>query len=481
MNIIRAAKDNKLFKPYLEDPKNSITLNDWANWGVALKGLYGLPIKKKRQIELFKQCTGRTKLPQRNFRKALFLVGRRGGKSKIAGLIAAFEGALSGREKKLSKGELGLISVISPSRFQSIIIKKYIRAAFATDMLEAEIVDDGDKKDYFVLSNGVRIQIMTGDFRTVRGFTQLAVIVDEICFFGVSDESKVKNDDELIQAIRPALLTTKGLLICISSKYAKRGWAYRTWKNNFGNNNGRVFVWDAPSLTMNSATLTQEDIDDEIADDPVANRTEYLNEWREDIAAYLPREVIEAVVVKGRKELLARPSIRYYGFVDVSGGRNDDAALAIAHKKETKVIVDFIKRHKPPHSPYEVIRLMCDELKRFGIKCVMGDNYSAEFVVSAFRKNGIKYIRSKLPKSALYLELLPRICSGEIELLDDDISINQLASLERRTRSGGKDIVDHPRGGHDDSANVIAGVSVASGKKKIWLGGGTRKRKPIEV
>ena len=68
---------------------------------------------------------------------------------------------------------MGLISVISPTRFQSEIIKRYIRAAFATKILDAEIVDESDKKDYFILSKGVRIQIMVGDFRTVRGFTQL--------------------------------------------------------------------------------------------------------------------------------------------------------------------------------------------------------------------------------------------------------------------------------------------------------------------
>src|SRR5205085_7711562 len=52
------------------------------------------------------------------------------------------------------------------------------------------------------------------------------------------------------------------------------------------------------------------------------------------------------------------------------------------------------------------------------------------------------------------LELLPRLCSGEIELPDDRALIDQLAGLERRTRSGGKDVIDHPPGGHDDLANA---------------------------
>jgi len=46
-----------------------------------------------------------------------------------------------------------------------------------------------------------------------------------------------------------------------------------------------------------------------------------------------------------------------------------------------------------------------------------------------------------------------------------------LASLERRTRSGGRDVIDHGQGGHDDLANVVAGLSATVGKKRLRIGG----------
>ena len=113
-----------------------------------------------------------------------------------------------------------------------------------------------------------------------------------------------------------------------------------------------------------------------------------------------------------------------------------------------------------------------DFIKRYNIKSVIGDAYSAEFVVQAFVQNGIRYKKSELNKSQLYLELLPRICSGEIELLDNELMINQLSNLERRTRSGGRDIVDHPNGAKDDCANVTAGICLSLGKPKVFAGGG---------
>ena len=469
MNIISAVKDRNLFRPYLQG--HSQSLKSWHNWIICLRVIYGLPVRRPRNLDLIRQCTGRDpyKLPREGFNTVLLLVGRRGGKSKISGLIGGFESLFSGREKLLSPGEIPMLTITSPSKDQSTIIKSYMRAALAAPMLDAEVGDD--VKQGFPLSNGVHVRILTGDFKTVRGYTQIAVVVDEICFFGYTEDSRVKSDTELIRAIKPALLTTKGRLIGVSTKYAPRGWAYGQWKRHWGNDNSRTLVWDAASRVMNPL-LSEQDIQDEIDDDPEAARAEYLNQWREDVAIFLPREVIESVVVQGRKELLPRQGIRYAGFADMSGGRRDSATLGIAHKSDRKVILDYIREWKAPFSPYAVAGEMASELARYRLRSVVGDRYSAEFVVQAFKNHRVTYRNAKLNKSQLYLELLPRICSKEIELLDNERCIVQLSNLERRCRSGGNDIVDHPTGQHDDLANVVAGVVTLVAKPQVFAGGG---------
>lgn len=470
MNIIKAVKDKNLFRHFLGSD-----LKTWKNWFTALRVLYGLNLSPKRK-KIIKKCTGRDikQLPK-DFKTALFLVGRRSGKSRISAVIGAYEAALSGRQKLLSAGEQGMVAVLAPTKKQGRIVKNYLRAIFdSTLILQNEIVSE--TKDGFLLSNGVLIEILVGDWKAVRGYTLLAAIVDEVCFFGIDAESKVRSDTELIRAVKPSLATTNGRLICISSPYAKKGWAYSQFKKNFGNNSAKTLIWNCGSRVMNP-TLPQSIIDDAIEEDLQSAKSEYLGEFRDDISLLLPREVIESTVVKNRFELLPQSFNHYFGFVDVSGGRSDDAGLAIGHKENSKVIVDFVKRYKPPHNPYEVISLICEELKRFGITKVTGDNYSAEFVKQAFESQGIKYEKSQLPKSQLYLELLPRICSCEIELPDNEILVNQLASLERRTRSGGRDSVDHPQGGKDDLANVIAGVAnTATVKRKVCGGLGCNER-----
>jgi hypothetical protein len=475
MNIIRATTDRNLFRPFLADGGKLAT---WQNWGTVLRVIYGLKLAQKR-AEFVKKVTGRdlNKLPK-DFKTILLLVGRRGGKSKISGLMAAYEACLSGREKCLSPGEIGLVSVVAPTRLQSQIIKSYIRSALSSPMLEQEITNETTWS--FELSNGVVIQILSGSFQSVRGFTQLCVIVDECCYFHLSEEGKVRSDIELIRAIRPALATSGGRLIAVSTKYAPRGWAYGTWKKHYGNNNSQILVVDAPSKLMNP-TLDQAIIDAAIAEDRTAAMSEFMNQWREDIQIFLPIDVIEGVVVKNRFQLLPKQGRRYFGFVDISGGRSDDGALAIGHKEGESVVEDFCKRYKAPYNPYSVISQMVGECRKYGIRRVVGDNYSAEFVAEAFRSNRIGYEKCPLPKSQLYLELLPTICSGKIELLDDLFAVQQLARLERRTRSGGKDSVDHPTGGKDDVANTIAGLSFITSKGKKRCGALLRTKDGSEL
>ena len=464
MNVIEAIKDEQLFRPFLGDD-----LSSWKGWLTCLRAIHGLPITSRFGKDFIQQYTGRDPalLPADGFDTALFLTGRRSGKSRMAAVIGAYEAVLGGHESKLSKGERGVVPIISVTRAQSRVVKNYLSSIFETPLLKAEVVDN--QREGFTLRNGNRIEILAGDFRTVRGYTLLAAIVDEAAFFGTDTDSKVKSDTELVRALKPSLATVSGRCILLTSPYAQLGYCWNAYKKHFGNDASKVLVINGPSRAFNPK-LPQKVVDDALADDYAAAQSEFLGLFRTDVGLLVPRELVEALVIRNRIELLKHPDIRHSAFCDVSGGRADASAIAIAHKDGRKVVLDFARVWKSPSNPYQVIGEMAHVLRRYGCRKVVGDNYSAEFVAAAFKAVGISYDKAELPKSALYLELLPRLCSGEIELLDNPMLIDQLAKLERRTRAGGKDIVDHPPGSHDDLANAVAGVAVVAGKPRIRLG-----------
>jgi hypothetical protein len=470
-SIIEAIEDENLFRPYFG--KDYDTFNRWR---VCLRAIYGLPIRTAWAQKVFRECTGRdpAKIPKAGFQTALLLCGRRSGKSKISAVIAAYSAAIAGLEANLSEGETGLVSVISNTRHQGRIVRNYIRSLFRPDMLAREVVKERSE-DSFQLRNGNRIEILASDYRSVRGYTQLAVVVDEVAHFGRDDVSKTRSDTQIINAIEPALATTNGKLIAITTPYGKSGWTYDTYKKYFANDDSdEVLVWNASTSYMHPTKKMIRWLERKKA---TLDLSEYLGEYeaqfRDDVAAFISLEQVQALVVPGRQENSPSPGNKYMAFVDVSGGRNDASALAIAHKNEKgKIILDKLDWHPVPHDPATECMKMANTLKDWGITRVVGDSYAAEFTSSIFQARGIKYEATKKSKSELYLELLPIICSGQIELLSQpkERAVKQLAALERRTRSGGTDSVDHPKHAHDDLANAIAGVASVCNKKMLYFG-----------
>src|SRR5262249_13924766 len=152
-------------------------------------------------------------------------------------------------------------------------------------------------------------------------------------------------------------------------------------------------------------------------------------------------------------------AMRYYGFVDPSGGSADSMTLVIGHREEDIVIVDAIREWKPPFSPEDVVMEFAELLKSYRISRITGDRYAGEWPRDRFREHGIVYEPAQKPKSDLYRDLLPAINSRKLDLLDDTRLLTQLVSLERRTARGGRDSIDHAPGAHDDLANAVAGLA----------------------
>jgi hypothetical protein len=108
-----------------------------------------------------------------------------------------------------------------------------------------------------------------------------------------------------------------------------------------------------------------------------------------------------------------------------------------------------------------VVAELSSVLKTYRVTRVVGDRYGGVFPVELFRKNGISFRPCDRTKSQLFLELLPRLNSGTLELLDHERSLRQICALERRTSFSGLDAVGHAQNpsAKDDLANAIAGAA----------------------
>lgn len=89
-----------------------------------------------------------------------------------------------------------------------------------------------------------------------------------------------------------------------------------------------------------------------------------------------------------------------------------------------------------------------------------GDRYGGEWPREQFRRHGVSYEPCERSKSDLYIDFLAIMNSETVALIEHERLHRQLISLERRTARGGRDTIDHPRGGRDDVANAVAGVAI---------------------
>ena len=112
-----------------------------------------------------------------------------------------------------------------------------------------------------------------------------------------------------------------------------------------------------------------------------------------------------------------------------------------------------------------IVKQIAGTLRDYRVATIAGDRYSAGWVRQAFEREGIRYEEAR-DKAGAYLELEPLFAQGRIEILDHPQLVKELKFLERRSRPGGRDAVDHPRGCHDDYANSLAVAGALAQNRK---------------
>jgi hypothetical protein len=341
ITIIQACQDPKVFGAWFEDEAT------WAAWFAFLKAMFGLNLNDA-ELAIFRQCTNRSAPVPGGYLDATLIIGRRGGKSLILALIAAYLACFFDWRPFLTGGEKGVLLIVAASRSQAAVIFKYLRGMLGIPLLSEMI--ERETLDTIELTNSITIEIQTASYKTIRGRTVVAALADELAFW--SDDTSANPDTEIINALKPAMATIpKAMMLKASSPYARRGALWNDHRKHFGKNDSSVLVWQADTRTMNPS-VPESFIAAAYEDDASAASAEYGATFRSDIESFIAREAVDACVVPGRFELPPRESVRYVAFVDAAGGSGADSmTMAVAHREGERAVLDFVRERTPPFSP----------------------------------------------------------------------------------------------------------------------------------
>jgi hypothetical protein len=408
--------------------------------------------------KVFKRMTGgRKREPRQRVDELWAVIGRRGGKTRAAAMLAVYLASMCDHSDALAPGERGLVLFLAQTQQTAAVAFNYCAAVFdALPMLAGYV--ESRTADTLRLKTGIDLVIRAASFRGLRGVTAVAVIADEAAFW-YSDETSANADSAILAAVRPALATTGGPLVVISSPYGKRGEVYKAYREHYGTEGDpRILVAQGSSRDFNPS-LSQAVVDRALERDPEQNVAEYLGQFRGDLEQYVSREAVEACVSIGVRERAPATGVGYVAFCDPSGGSNDSMTLAIGHLENGVAVLDCVREHKAPFSPEAVVGEFATVLKSYHCGTVRGDRYAGEWPRERFARCGIDYVSADKPKSEIYLAALPAITSRKVDLLDHTRVIAQICGLERRTGRGGRDSIDHRNGARDDLANAVMGAT----------------------
>ena len=114
--------------------------------------------------------------------------------------------------------------ILATDRRQARVIMRYVTALLEGVPMLARMVERMGIES-IDLTNSITIEIHTASFRSVRGYTVVAAICDEIAYW--RSEESANPDREILDALRPAMSTIRDRRINPAAKTQRRADAPR--------------------------------------------------------------------------------------------------------------------------------------------------------------------------------------------------------------------------------------------------------------
>ena len=450
ISILDAIDDQNLLGTAIKDAAT------FTSWRALFAALFGLRMSEP-EAEVFRTCTGLTDLPTAAFNILWLIIGRRGGKSFAMALVAVYLSVFRDWRPFLSPGERAVVLLVAADREQAKILRNYVGGLLTNNRLLAQHVL-GQTAESIELKGSVVIEIATCSFRAVRGRSVCVALLDETAFW--RSEATANPDREVWRAIRASMAQfgSHSVAIIASSPYARKGLLYDGWKTHFAKADATNLVWQAPTKVMNP-TISDSFIAAEYVADPVSAASEYGAAFRSDVESFVDLAVVEAVVDEGTFERppvdgcglrrLLRP-LGWCGRLDDAGDRPHGGPLR-SPRRGARAQASLLARGRRDRVRSPSSERMVSN--RFWAIVMQGCGRAS---VSSCTASSTR--RRRDPKA-----ISTETCCLSLTVVVSGSSISREQSHRSPLSSdaparGGRDSIDHGPGGHDDCANVVAGV-----------------------
>lgn len=278
--------------------------------------------------------------------KLLLNCARQSGKSQFTAILAAY--------RAITKPG-SLVLLVSPSQRQSGELFAKVKDVFAALPRRPKLLEDN--KTSLTLQNRSRIVSLPDSPDTIRGYSSVDLIVlDEAAFAS----------DELLIAIRPMLMISRGRLVMMSTPKGKRGAFYDAWVHGEGYERIKVTVYENPRQDLAKV----EDEKSELLKRGLADmfRQEYLCEFVDAAAGrvygkYDPERSLIDALPEGRWHYVLGLD---FGIVDANG-------LSVLAWRAHDPTVYVVRSYRFTGTPTEMAREVQSLVTTYAFERIVGD------------------------------------------------------------------------------------------------------------
>lgn len=450
------------------------------------EGAFRLNQVELTEVEIYEYMTGKQyvvapTVMRETISDVDLIIGRRGGKSTIAAILATFGALKENWKPYLNKTRYATVLILSHGKEFSQEILEIIRGLVMDSPILNRLIDKKKKntqttfnmkipflkeKNGKLLIEDSRVQIKVGaaSKRTTRGAAICFSLNDEIAYWG-TDDKYAETDEDIIRAIRPSLgqFKGKGMMIKLSSPGTKQGVLYDEYQNK-EDLPGTFIIFKAPSWVWNDI-LDDKFLGIEYKLDPNGFQTEYRAEFVDSLSDFIMSDMVDLCVIKNAA--LSPPEdkkteVAYVAAIDAAfkGDRFSFSIMGYVNGRFKQYVLKAWEGSRiKPVKAFEIAEFIRNICKEYGLFKIHADQYAFQPLKEIFEQYNLTLLETPFTntfKKQIYYNLKTMIHNQKVDLLDHKQNIKEIKQLQVEQSSTGTVRIGHPNGGHDDCADVTA-------------------------
>jgi len=409
---------------------------------------------------------------EKNINHAIWVLGRRSGKTFMAAVAACYMCFVQDEYfiKKVRKGEKWYIVTVANDLGQSRIALDNIRQLIINSPFQQEITRETSLE--IEIGNGCVFQAIPASARASRGKAVVAIIQDELAFSIEGDANR--GAEAMYTALAPSIAQfgKYGKIIELSSPYLNSGLFYEHFKQAQSGEFPGMEARQVPTWEVNIfLPLGCDFLENARKKDEETFWVEFGAQFRSSNSTLIAPEVIDIAINKKRDVLT--PSIEYKGTYVLSldpargGVGRDEYVAAIVHYEGDRLILDKVHSFeadfeiggKKEVSIAKVEEWIKEHHRIYDFQSIVLDQFNSSAIIQSLAKEYpiAELAWSVSTKMKAFSKLKELANAGLLELYNHKKLIWQLKNLNVIYRASGQwSVTGGKETGVDDYAFALA-------------------------